>query len=382
MEIKQNILTKNNCYKTGRALNPIMLMVHSTAVPGAPAKNFINSWNTPTPNGREVCVHGFTDDTGAYQTLPWNMQAWHCGGSGNQKAIGIELCEPKSYSDKAYFEKVIKIAIQEYAYLAQKYSIPVSNIVSHKEGHAMGIASNHGDPDHWWSHVGYTMDNFRADVQECIKSGAVNVTVGGGTASSGGSGYDGNSIVDYLKSIGKDSSFAARKQYAAQYGISGYTGTAAQNSKLLSLMRGSSFGTSSSGSSAGYYPAFSSSSIVDGLKSIGVDSSMSNRKKIAAANGISGYAGTAAQNTKLCSLAKQGKLKKAGSSGPGSSGSSYYAKFSSASIVDGLKSIGVDSSMANRKKIAAANGISGYTGTAAQNNMLCALAKQGKLKKA
>lgn len=144
-----------------------------------------------------------------------------------------------------------------------------------------------------------------------------------------------------------------------------------------------SSGTSKpSGGGSGYYPAFSSSSVVDGLKSIGVDSSMSNRKKIAAANGISGYTGTAAQNTKLCSLAKQGKLKKAGSSGSGSSGSSYYAKFNSTSIVDGLKSIGVDSSMANRKKIAAANGISGYTGTAAQNNKLCALAKQGKLKKA
>lgn len=62
---------------------------------------------------------------------------------------------------------------------------------------------------------------------------------------------------------------------------------------------------------SGYYPAFSSSSIVDGLKSIGVDSSMSNRKKIASANGISNYQGSASQNNKLCSLAKQGKLKKA-----------------------------------------------------------------------
>lgn len=180
MEIKQNILTKNNCYKAGARLIPKMLMVHSTACKGVPAKNFIKSWNTPAPNGREVCVHGFTDDTGAYQTLPWDIQAWHCGGSGNQKAIGIELCEPSNYGDKAYFNKVIEIAIQEYAYLAKKYNIPVSKIVSHKEGHSMGIASNHGDPDHWWSHVGYTMDNFRADVQECINSGKVNVTTGGG----------------------------------------------------------------------------------------------------------------------------------------------------------------------------------------------------------
>lgn len=60
-----------------------------------------------------------------------------------------------------------------------------------------------------------------------------------------------------------------------------------------------------------YYKAFNNSSIVDGLKSIGVDSSFNNRKKIAAANGISNYSGTPAQNIKLLSLAKQGKLKKA-----------------------------------------------------------------------
>ena len=60
-----------------------------------------------------------------------------------------------------------------------------------------------------------------------------------------------------------------------------------------------------------YYPVFSGSSIVDGLKSIGVDSSKANRTKIAKANGISNYTGTASQNTKLLSLAKQGKLKKA-----------------------------------------------------------------------
>lgn len=49
--------------------------------------------------------------------------------------------------------------------------------------------------------------------------------------------YTGNSIVDYLKSIGVDSSYAARAKYAANYGIKNYTGTAAQNTQLLNLMR-------------------------------------------------------------------------------------------------------------------------------------------------
>ena len=59
-----------------------------------------------------------------------------------------------------------------------------------------------------------------------------------------------------------------------------------------------------------YYPKFTNKSIVDGLKSIKVDSSFGNRKKIAKANGIIVYVGTSTQNTKLLNLAKQGKLKK------------------------------------------------------------------------
>lgn len=52
-----------------------------------------------------------------------------------------------------------------------------------------------------------------------------------------------------------------------------------------------------------------SSSIVDALKAIGVNSTFANRQKIASANGIKSYIGTPTQNTKLLNLLKQGKLK-------------------------------------------------------------------------
>ncbi len=45
------------------------------------------------------------------------------------------------------------------------------------------------------------------------------------------------SIVDYLKSRGQDSSYSARKNLASQYGISGYTGTASQNTQLLKSLQ-------------------------------------------------------------------------------------------------------------------------------------------------
>lgn len=230
--------------------------------------------------------------------------------------------------------------------------------------------------DIWQYTSGGAVDGISGsvDMNHCYRDFPKEITgssggSGGSGSSSGGentgSTYTGNSVVDYLKSIGQDSSFANRKKLAAQYGINNYSGTAAQNLELLNKLRGGS----SSGGSSGY----TGNSLVDYLKSIGKDSSFAARKQYAAQYGISNYSGTAAQNTQLLNLMRGGSAPAA---------SSYYPAFSSASIVDGLKSIGVDSSYSNRAKIAAANGISGYSGTAAQNNKLCSLAKQGKLKKA
>lgn len=50
----------------------------------------------------------------------------------------------------------------------------------------------------------------------------------------------GEGIVDYLKRIGVNSSFSNREKLAKQFGISGYKGTASQNTKLLDKMSGSS----------------------------------------------------------------------------------------------------------------------------------------------
>ena len=59
-----------------------------------------------------------------------------------------------------------------------------------------------------------------------------------------------------------------------------------------------------------YYKKYTgkSTSLVDALASIGVDSSFSNRKKIANSNSITNYSGTVAQNTKMLELLKSGKL--------------------------------------------------------------------------
>lgn len=182
-----------------------------------------------------------------------------------------------------------------------------------------------------------------------------------------------------------------------------------------------------------YYPKYtgSSTSIATALSAVGVNSSYAHRKEIAAANNIANYSGTAAQNTQMLNLLKQGKLVKAGSSAeptsssttttqsaqqtqpvqtyvqtaqqqqPASSstnsatpmvivknedGSDIYFKACSSSqlsIDNALRSIG-ESAWANyagRKAIAAANGWTSYSGTAAQNTSMLNMLKKGTLKR-
>lgn len=188
LKIVESILTKNPCYTAGKKITVKGLMLHSVGCPQPKASVFINSWNSASYSS--ACVHGFIDgnDGTAYQTLPWNHRGWHCGsgsnGSGNNTYIGVEMCEPAcieytsgsnfTCSDKTTARTVAKrtyeSAVELFAYLCQKYSLnPTADgvIISHKEGHSRGIASNHGDPEHLWNGLGmgYTMDTFRAAVK-------------------------------------------------------------------------------------------------------------------------------------------------------------------------------------------------------------------------
>ena len=61
------------------------------------------------------------------------------------------------------------------------------------------------------------------------------------------------------------------------------------------------------------YPAYkgAKTTLSAALKAVGVDASFAHRKKIAAANGITGYTGTASQNTRMYNLLVAGMLKRA-----------------------------------------------------------------------
>src|SRR5690606_35438166 len=104
---------------------------------------------------------------------------------------------------------------------------------------------------------------------------------------------------------GRDSSLSARKKLAEQYGINGYTGTAAQNLQLLDKLKS---GAKPAAKPAPKATTYKGNSIVDYLNSQGLDSSLSARKSLADQYGIRTYTGTATQNTQLLNKLRAGSI--------------------------------------------------------------------------
>jgi 3D (Asp-Asp-Asp) domain-containing protein len=76
---------------------------------------------------------------------------------------------------------------------------------------------------------------FRKAITACAVAASILI---GGQAASASTFDTTNSVVDYLKSVGKDSSFANREEMAHSNGISNYIGSMEQNVQLLSILRG------------------------------------------------------------------------------------------------------------------------------------------------
>ena len=174
MNVIESFATKNKCYQVGAPLTPRGLMLHSIGCPQPSAAVLARYYNQYQPGGQSVCVHAFAQADGTvYQTLPWDMRGWHCGGTANNTHIGIEMTEPGA--GMAYAEAAAQItgtyrtAVALFAALCETYGLdPLADgvIIGHAEGHRRGVASNHADPELLWDTygMGYTMDGFRRDV--------------------------------------------------------------------------------------------------------------------------------------------------------------------------------------------------------------------------
>lgn len=178
MHIIEVFTTGNKCYQVGALLRPQGLMLHSIGTPQPSAAVLARYFDQYQPGGQSVCVHAFVQVDGTvYQTLPWEMRGWHCGGAANGTHIGVEMTEPDvSMPYAAAAEQITgtyRTAVALFAQLCGVYGLdPLADgvIIGHAEGHRRGVASNHADPELLWNTygMGYTMDGFRRAVAEAM----------------------------------------------------------------------------------------------------------------------------------------------------------------------------------------------------------------------
>lgn len=248
-------------------------------------------------NNNKVSFHAAVDDERIVTGIPFNRNSWNAGdggnGVGNRKRIAIEICYSKSGGER--FENAEKLAAKYIAYLLKEYGWGVDRVSKHQD--YSGKYCPHRTLDMGWDRF---LNMIKAELGE-----ETNNTTNNNNGLPNLSGYNGNSIVDGLNSVGYDSSYASRKALAEKLGIANYTGTAEQNLKMIELLKGNSSAPNTQYLSN---PNYKGTSIVSALNEIGVDSSYANRKQIAIRNGITNYTGTAEQNTELLNKLKNGTL--------------------------------------------------------------------------
>lgn len=154
-----------------------------------------NSWNRP---GVEKACHAMIGKCadGSYavcKTLDYTQPCWAgaFGSNGSYDGrvkvngknvaggplnIQFEMIEDGDSPSKAHCKALYELAVDYCAYLCLLFpTIKLENIVSHKEAHDRGRASNHGDPENYWKRCGmsYTMAGFRADVKAKLEQGSM-----------------------------------------------------------------------------------------------------------------------------------------------------------------------------------------------------------------
>lgn len=190
--VHQAIEKNSICYKENRPMpggKPGGIVVHSTGANNPNAKRYVNApdicgeniyknwFGGPAANTTAVPMpHGVigkdkNGDVKVFQILPYDRCCWGCasGKNGsynfNPAYIQFEICED-ALKDQKYFEAAFDAAARYCAELMIQFpSITLSNVVSHKEAHARGYASGHGDPENWLSKFGKDMNWVRKQVQ-------------------------------------------------------------------------------------------------------------------------------------------------------------------------------------------------------------------------
>lgn len=136
------------------------------------------AWEAVLENAFDIIV---TSEVNGADTLEFSLPFHDTKRAmlDNEKQVQIvnDIYRVRTLTDTKDFGKVYNEAVELCAYLCKEYGMTEKNIICHSEGHAQGIASNHGDVMHWFPKHGKNMDTFRAAVKERLSG-----TSGGSTS--------------------------------------------------------------------------------------------------------------------------------------------------------------------------------------------------------
>ena len=183
INIIEAYVTQNPLYQQYTRIPVRKLVLHSVGCPQPSAAVFARQWQTARYFAHAV----LQADGTVYQVAPWDCRLMHVGAA-NAYSIGVEMTEPDCirYTGGATFvcsdraRAVAQVtgtyntAVALFAQLCTQFGLdPNKDIISHAEASAMGIGTDHADPEHLWRQLGmgYTMDGFRADVAAKMAAG-------------------------------------------------------------------------------------------------------------------------------------------------------------------------------------------------------------------
>ena len=119
MELHECILTRNDCCRRGTPLVPRGVMVHSTGANNPYLRRYVQPDDgelgktamTMTGTGRDfrcASTHFWakrpTAASRSIRRCRWEVQAWHCGRSGNRTHLAFEICED-GLDDRAFLRR-------------------------------------------------------------------------------------------------------------------------------------------------------------------------------------------------------------------------------------------------------------------------------------
>ena len=190
--------TRNGAYTSNRQIAVKGIVLHSYGCAQPDPHILAERWDSPSAG---ACVHAHIGKDEAIITLPCEerigkvARGWHAGsgnkGSANNTHLSAEMTEPSTIkynggsnwielgdgsNTKAHVLATYRNAVEVFAQWCGYHGLnPLADgvILSHREAHARGIASNHGDVEHIWSRFGLTMDYFRWDVKAAMHGASV-----------------------------------------------------------------------------------------------------------------------------------------------------------------------------------------------------------------